>query len=482
MKILVIQLARLGDIYMSWPALRALRRKHPEAQIDLLVRPRFAGAAVGLEAVDRVLKFESSHFFEPLLSETDQTEEAIARVSEFLQQLSDEKYDLVVNWSFSPMSSRVTGRLQRNGAATLGYSRFPDGSLALRDDLSAYFYAQVGTERPSRIHLTDLFSSMIEMDLVSADWRCPILPQRFTAAEQLPSSYWVLHPGASETQKRIEPWQWARVIQEYSAFHGAESMPVVLIGSQEEFDLGVAIAAQVNRVPVINLCGQTSLIESFAVLAGARLLVGADSAPLHMASLTRTPTFNISAGQVNFWETGPKSPRSWVYRWEGSTPFPATVVGSRVASLLEGDVPEDLLRAAVGVPAFASEVPQENEFAWNLLRAMYLGADFPVADDLLFVQVIEKLQQINEVMLEQLGNPKLAVESLAPLLERGDQIFEVLSGAHPASGVLVRWLMTERTRIGPGSAQDIRQQMAECHRRFQNLIRPYFLDGEEAEV
>ncbi len=37
MKILVLQLARLGDIYMSWPMIRAVKRKYPNAEIDIQV-------------------------------------------------------------------------------------------------------------------------------------------------------------------------------------------------------------------------------------------------------------------------------------------------------------------------------------------------------------------------------------------------------------------------------------------------------------
>ena len=59
MKILVIQLARLGDIYQTWPSVFALKRKYPEAKIDLLVRERFAAATHGLSAVDEVVHFPS---------------------------------------------------------------------------------------------------------------------------------------------------------------------------------------------------------------------------------------------------------------------------------------------------------------------------------------------------------------------------------------------------------------------------------------
>ncbi len=42
MKILVLSLLRLGDIIQQEPLLRALRAKHPEAQIHLLVNRQFA--------------------------------------------------------------------------------------------------------------------------------------------------------------------------------------------------------------------------------------------------------------------------------------------------------------------------------------------------------------------------------------------------------------------------------------------------------
>ena len=69
MKILVIQIARLGDILMTWPAMRALRRAHPQAEIHLLVRPRFEAATRGLECVDRVIAMPSLEILEPLARE-----------------------------------------------------------------------------------------------------------------------------------------------------------------------------------------------------------------------------------------------------------------------------------------------------------------------------------------------------------------------------------------------------------------------------
>ncbi|MBX3041761.1 MAG: glycosyltransferase family 9 protein [Bdellovibrionaceae bacterium] len=254
MKILVIQFARLGDIYMSWPAARALRRKYPEAEIHLLVRPRFEAATRGLDAVDRIVSFPTAQLLEPLVGATPETEEALRRTAAATDALRNENYDLIVNWTFSPLSSWLVKTIASPQAEVLGYNRHRDGSLLIADDVSAFFYAQVGTDRPNRVHLTDLFATMIDMDLIAEDWQAP----RFEASERLlPNAYWVLHPGASETQKRVEPWQWARLIQEYAGFAGEEALPVVLIGSTEEKSIAQAIQGGVNRVPVLDLTGET---------------------------------------------------------------------------------------------------------------------------------------------------------------------------------------------------------------------------------
>jgi heptosyltransferase-3 len=44
------------------------------------------------------------------------------------------------------------------------------------------------------------------------------------------------------------------------------------------------------RRPVVNLAGQLGLRELAALIGRARLFVGVDSAPMHMASAMRTPT------------------------------------------------------------------------------------------------------------------------------------------------------------------------------------------------
>ncbi|HEU0007076.1 MAG TPA: hypothetical protein VFS12_13915, partial [Terriglobia bacterium] len=54
-KILLIRFARLGDVILLVPSIRALRSRYPKATIEVLVDHRYAGILEMCSAVDRVI-------------------------------------------------------------------------------------------------------------------------------------------------------------------------------------------------------------------------------------------------------------------------------------------------------------------------------------------------------------------------------------------------------------------------------------------
>ena len=167
MKILVLQLARLGDIYMSWPAIRALRRQFPEAEIHVLTRPRFAGAFEGLTAVHKIHLLPTKDILAPLVQPKMAVQESFDRLTKFVDELYFMNFDKVYNLSFSPLSSYLTHYVSNSETEVHGYTRFRDGFFCIPDDMSAYFYAQVGIDRPNRFHLIEIFGSIVGSDLVA---------------------------------------------------------------------------------------------------------------------------------------------------------------------------------------------------------------------------------------------------------------------------------------------------------------------------
>lgn len=58
-RILVVQLRRLGDVILTTPALAALKKRFPDAKLDLLVEAPGAEAVAGHPAIDEVLVYDA---------------------------------------------------------------------------------------------------------------------------------------------------------------------------------------------------------------------------------------------------------------------------------------------------------------------------------------------------------------------------------------------------------------------------------------
>lgn len=477
MKILILQTTRLGDIYLMWPALRALRRSEPHAEIHVLARASFSAALEGLTAIDKVHHLPTKSVLGGLLTSSDDqplTESAAYKeLGEFLDMVRAENYDKVINMSFSPASSEMTHYLAGANAEIIGYTRQTDGYLAIPDSMSAYFYAQVGYDRPNRFHIAEIFASMCGLDLIAEDWACPELPVIPIA---LPTEYVVLHVGGSEAHKSLSVSKFISIL---SQIRKLRPVRIVLIGSVAEKMKADQVEAAAPEGEIINLCGELGLLETMNVLKGARCLIGPDSAPVHMAALTQTPVLNLSVGRVKYWETGPRSQGSIVLTAANETELASDVVADMMMRLLHNHrVPMGTIQAGAGTPSYSGKSDPAADFEWDLTQAIYLGKDFPVPQDPLFLEGVRRLNEVNTFLIEQLSSigSKEALERRAGLLERSEEIIETIAKLVPSIIPLVRWYMTEKVRIGPGSLQDIVLKNLETQNLLQGVLDLYKVD------
>lgn len=472
MKILIIQLARLGDVYLTWPAIRALRRTYPDAEIHVLTREKFSPALVGLSAIDRIVQLPTRDILAPLVQMNLDVPAAYQKMSDFTDLLTQEQYNWIVNLSFSPFSSYLTHAITHEFTRVTGYSRFQDGYLSIPDDTSAYFYAQVGIGRPNRFHLIEIFATMFGLDLLEEDWAGPTpFP---STDQQLPEDYCVIHVGASEPSKSLNAKIWIQILQNLAKLHPIHA---VLIGSKAELESASEIIASLPEATVINLVGKTRVDELFPIIKKARLLIGCDSMPMHIATLTKTPCLNISLASVNFWETGPRASGSVVLRCKNSKDVEADRVALAARKILAGEKP-DLGSISVihGTPSYYALFPKHVEFDWNMLRAIYLSENFPANEQPEFQEALHHLSEINQLMLEQMHKVVQSNDlSLAgPIIERGEDVIETIGKLVLATRTLIRWYQTEKIRIGPSEWQTILLRTIEVHKMLQKILNLYF--------
>lgn len=487
MKILIIQTARLGDIYLMWPAVRGLKRLNPQAQIHVLVRETYAQALVGLEDIQEVHKIPSQLWIQGLaelklggLSDQESVSSfldstAFSAVSGLVDKLKAENFDQVINMGFSPLSSWLTKASSNENSEVAGYSRTQDGYLAIPDAMSAYFYAQVGSDRPNRFHLAEIFATLCKVDLIQSDWRSPFPPG---LEIELPEEFIAVHVGGSEVHKMVSVSKWISI---FSQLRKLRPVQIVLIGGKNEKPIAAQLESSVPEGEIINLVGEIDLPQSMAVLQKARLLVGPDSAPIHMASLTQTPVLNLSLGQVKYWETGPRAQGSVVVSAANETDLASDTVADLIMRVLHGmRLPVDCIQTAPGTPSYTGASSPEKDFEWQLCEAIYMGKDFPAPIDPLFIEGIKRLAEVNQLLLEQTKAVKGAedLKKRSGIMERCEEVIETVAKLVPSLVPLVRWYMTEKVRIGPADLAKVVTQNLEIQNLLQGVLDIYLPQGD----
>jgi ADP-heptose:LPS heptosyltransferase len=72
----------------------------------------------------------------------------------------------------------------------------------------------------------------------------------------------------------------------------SRGLEVAIVGTRAERALGRSVV-EAMRAPAVDLCGRTGLGALAALLADARLLVGNDSGPAHLAAALGTPSVTL---------------------------------------------------------------------------------------------------------------------------------------------------------------------------------------------
>lgn len=469
MRILVIQLARLGDIYMTWPVMRALKRTHPHAELHLLTRSRFQAAVEGLQEVDCHHQLNVAGLLEPLLIEKN-LESSLGLLQKKIHALRSYKFDKIINLSFSPASSYLTNALANAETEVRGYSRHSDGTLRICDENSGYFYSQVGVSSSNRVHVSDLFAAVADVDYTVEDWRGPHL--EVTSQHVLPEKYAVLHVGASEGHKAPSVEELSKAVQAYSEIRPEGAM--VLVGSVEEQVIAEELQQVVSAKNILNLVGQTKLVETFALLQEAEVLIGGDSAPLHMAALTDTCTLNLNKGHVNFYETGPKAGQAGVLMLPLSKNLSEDLRAS-LAFLLDGHSTKPMSLIARSYESIESfESVEAQKFQWELTKAIYLGQSFPIIDSIEVLQGAIELANINAFAIEQIQMiPEKGLQLIGPLLDSAEDVIQKISRLVPELSPMINWYNAEKVRIGPGSTEDVCTATLHVHLRMARLLEAY---------
>lgn len=110
MKVLITQLARFGDIYQSWPTIRAVKRKYPDAEVHVLVRRRFASAMEGIGVSCQVHQMDTARVLEPIYSLQSDVGVSLKLLGDWVEGLKCHDFSEIINLSFPLFLAISCGR------------------------------------------------------------------------------------------------------------------------------------------------------------------------------------------------------------------------------------------------------------------------------------------------------------------------------------------------------------------------------------
>jgi predicted lipopolysaccharide heptosyltransferase III len=299
-RILIIRLRSIGDIVLLTPALRLLKEWRPDLRVSVLVEPRFQELLADNPDVEEVLTAGSGTGWAKVVSRL-----------RAIQKIRRRQYTLCVNLHGGPTSRLLTRWSGARWTAGFDYFRsrriysfrVPHARLVLGQDsvhtaehqAAVFFF--LGLPRraipPARLIVTEEHAAW---------WR----EERLKLGVSPVRDYAVLHPTALFSTKQWAPENFARL----GAYLEREArLEVVYSCGPGETSVLDAVERAAGR-PLRRLEG-TGLRQYAAALAGARLFVGNDSGPAHMAAALGRPgvvIFGSSSSQI--WGPWPRQ-SSW---------------------------------------------------------------------------------------------------------------------------------------------------------------------------
>ena len=325
-RFLVIRLSSIGDIVHTLPAVAALGRAHPQAEIHWAIENRFAPLIESNPFVSRMIRLDTLTWRKNATSG-----QTMAEIMKAIEAIREYPYDAVIDFQ-GLMKSAIFARLSHS------QQRIGLDSKWLREPLAAMLYTHRVSPRDSA-HIIEINLSLVgPLDARSSKWEFPLPenPEDKEAVQQRLQSlgirdFIIINPGGGWKSKRWPPASYAELAAELAA---RTPVDILVTGSQEEKVLAEEIITRAGT-PRTKWFPST-LLQFIALARQAKLLIGGDTGPLHLAAAVGTPIvaiFNSNDSRNTPERNGPFNPADLVLASPRKT---GRTAHSKHAEYLEG--------------------------------------------------------------------------------------------------------------------------------------------------
>jgi len=275
-KILIIRLSSIGDIILASPLIRLVRKRFPQAKIDLVVCTEFEELVSSNPNINQVILFDRQTGIKALL--------------ELCKKIHQERYDLIIDLQKKLRSLIIcltSGAKQWVFYNKHSFLRF----LLVKFKINRY----LNTPFLANLYLKSIEKFGVEDDGQGLEFY--IIPSKEMVILELLRREKIgkkdiligLAPGAHWDTKR---WLKERFIELANLLIQKKKAKIVILGGKEEVELSKEIETSLLTKP-ITAAGRLSLMETAALLKRCQVLITNDTGIMHMAAAVKTPVVAI---------------------------------------------------------------------------------------------------------------------------------------------------------------------------------------------
>jgi ADP-heptose:LPS heptosyltransferase len=261
MKFLVIRFSSIGDIVLTSPVVRCLKKQVTGAEVHFLVKPQFRAVVANNPYIDKIHVLQEDW-------------------NAMIEVLRAEKFDHIIDLHHNLRTLRVKQALKVPARS------FP------KLNVEKFIFVKLKWNVMPKVHIVDRYLKTVapfgvKNDGAGMDYF--IAPHEETKQQDIPAShqagYIAVVIGASFYTKKLPVYK----LQELCA---AIPHPIILLGAKAEYEEGEAIKS-VDAVKVYNACGKFSLNESADLVRKAKLVIAHDTGLMHIAAALKKPVIAV---------------------------------------------------------------------------------------------------------------------------------------------------------------------------------------------
>jgi ADP-heptose:LPS heptosyltransferase len=266
MKFLVIRFSSIGDIVLTTPVIRCLKKQRPGDTIHFLTKKSFATVIENNPHIDKLHLLKDDW-------------------DAMVNELRLEKFDYIIDLHHNLR----TLRLKKD----LGIKSFPFNKL----NVKKWIYTNLKWNLMPDMHIVDRYMKTVESFGVKNDGEGLdyFIPEKDEVKQKdIPASHHIgyigIVIGAAHYTKKMP-------VEKLKELCSKINHPIVLLGGKEDDTIGRHVSDD-NPVKIYNACGKFNLTESADLVRKAKLIITHDTGLMHIAAAFKKKIISVWGNTV----------------------------------------------------------------------------------------------------------------------------------------------------------------------------------------